>query len=211
MQLAMVAAHFTADQADALRRSMAAWSRKGGVHKFYDRMISGMVANGYTQEFAQGIFKQIEGFGEYGFPESHAASFALLVYVSCWLKHHEPACFLAAMLNSQPLGFYSPSQLVQDAQRHGVAVRAVDVMHSDWDCTMEEPGALGQPAVRLGLRMVAGLAQAAAQRIVQARAEALFSSTEDLALRAALDAGDLKALAIADALISLSGHRRQQV
>ncbi|MCB2043246.1 MAG: hypothetical protein KDH48_22020, partial [Rhodoferax sp.] len=98
------------------------------VHKFYDRMVQGMVANGYTEAFAQNIFKQIEGFGEYGFPESHAASFALLVYVSCWLKHHEPACFLAAMLNSQPLGFYGPSQLVQDAQRHGVEVRAIDVM-----------------------------------------------------------------------------------
>ena len=205
MQIAMLAAGFSAGESDSLRRSMAAWKRKGGVHKFHDRMVSGMVANGYTEEFAQGIFKQIEGFGEYGFPESHAASFALLVYVSCWLKHHEPACFLAAMLNSQPLGFYSPSQLVQDAQRHGVPVRAVDVMCSDWDCTMEAP------AVRLGLCMVAGLATAAAQRIVEARTEAPFTSTEDLALRAELDAGDLKALASADALISLSGHRRQQV
>ena len=205
MQIAMLAAGFSAGESDSLRRSMAAWKRKGGVHKFHDRMISGMVANGYTEEFAEGIFKQMEGFGEYGFPESHAASFALLVYVSCWLKHHEPACFLAAMLNSQPLGFYSPSQLVQDAQRHGVPVRAVDVMCSDWDCTME--GA----AVRLGLRMVAGLATAAAQRIALARAEAPFTSTEDLALRAGLDQSDLKALASADALISLSGHRRQQV
>jgi error-prone DNA polymerase len=185
---------------------MAAWKRKGGVHKFHDRMISGMRANGYTEEFAEGIFRQIEGFGEYGFPESHAASFALLVYVSCWLKHHEPACFLAAMLNSQPLGFYSPSQLVQDAQRHGVQVQPVDVLHSDWDCTMEGPA-----TVRLGLRMVAGLATAAALRIVLARAEAPFTHTEDLALRAALDQGDLKALAGADALRSLSGHRRQQV
>ena len=232
MQIAMLAAGFSAGESDSLRRSMAAWKRKGGVHKFHDRMVSGMVANGYTEEFAEGIFKQIEGFGEYGFPESHAASFALLVYVSCWLKHHEPACFLAAMLNSQPLGFYSPSQLVQDAQRHGVPVRAVDVMCSDWDCTMEEPDAPTVPAhadtrqahrgrapagaaplraVRLGLRLVSGLATAAALRIVASRAESPFSSTEDLALRAALDAGDLKALASADALISLSGHRRQQV
>ena len=232
MQIAMLAAGFSAGESDSLRRSMAAWKRKGGVHKFHDRMVSGMVANGYTEEFAEGIFKQIEGFGEYGFPESHAASFALLVYVSCWLKHHEPACFLAAMLNSQPLGFYSPSQLVQDAQRHGVPVRAVDVMCSDWDCTMEEPDAPTMPAhadtrqahrghapvggaplraVRLGLRMVAGLATAAAQRIVETRAESPFTSTEDLALRAGLDQGDLKALASADALISLSGHRRQQV
>ena len=213
MQIAMLAAGFSAGESDNLRRSMAAWKRKGGVHKFHDRMVSGMVANGYTEEFAQGIFKQIEGFGEYGFPESHAASFALLVYVSCWLKHHEPACFLAAMLNAQPLGFYSPSQLVQDAQRHGVPVRAVDVMHSDWDCTLEPAGGVASAAcpVRLGLRMVAGLAVAAALRIVQARAEAPFTSTEDLALRAGLNQGDLKALASGDALISLSGHRRQQV
>ena len=213
MQIAMLAAGFSAGEADSLRRSMAAWKRKGGVHKFYERMVSGMLARGYTQEFADGIFKQIEGFGEYGFPESHAASFALLVYVSCWLKQHEPACFLAAMLNSQPLGFYSASQLVQDAQRHGVRVRAVDVSQSDWDCTLEdvEPGTDGQPAVRLGLRMVSGLAQAAAQRIVAARLQCQFSSTEDLALRAELEQGDLKALASADALLSLSGHRRQQV
>ncbi len=137
MQIAMLAAGFSAGESDSLRRSMAAWKRKGGVHKFYDRIVNGMVERGYTAEFAQGIFKQIEGFGEYGFPESHAASFALITYVSCWLKHHEPACFLTAMLNSQPLGFYQPSQLVQDAQRHGVEVCPVDVMHSDWDCTME--------------------------------------------------------------------------
>ncbi len=242
MQVAMLAAGFSAGESDDLRRSMAAWKRKGGVHKFYDRMVNGMVANGYTEEFAQGIFKQIEGFGEYGFPESHAASFALLVYVSCWLKHHEPACFLAAMLNSQPLGFYGPSQLVQDARRHGVEVRAVDVMCSDWDCTLEDVGTSGEegvhepvrlekvaqeaaaqqerksesdpdlnPAVRLGLRMVAGLSSAAAERIVAARFDAPFTSTEDLALRTELDQGDLKALASADALHALSGHRRQQV
>ena len=213
MQIAMLAAGFSAGEADSLRRSMAAWKRKGGVHKFYDRMVSGMTERGYTLEFAQGIFKQIEGFGEYGFPESHAASFALLVYVSCWLKQHEPACFLAAMLNSQPLGFYSASQLVQDAQRHGVPVRAVDVAHSDWDCTLEysEADSKGQAAVRLGLRMVSSLAQTAAQRIVAARLQCPFVSTEDLALRCELDQGDLKALASADALLSLSGHRRQQV
>jgi len=214
MQIAMLAAGFSAGESDSLRRSMAAWKRKGGVHQFYDRMVGGMMANGYTEEFAQGIFKQIEGFGEYGFPESHAASFALLVYVSCWLKRHEPACFLAAMLNSQPLGFYSPSQLVQDAQRHGVEVRPVDVMHSDWDCTLEAGQAAcaqAQAPVRLGLRMVGGLSGGAAQRIAAARVDSPFTSTEDLALRAELDAGELKALAGADALISLSGHRRQQV
>ena len=262
MQIAMAAADFSAGEADSLRRSMAAWKRQGGVHKFYDRLVGGMLKNGYTSAFAEQIFSQIEGFGEYGFPESHAASFALLVYVSSWLKQHEPACFLAAMLNSQPLGFYAPSQLVQDAQRHGVEVRVVDVSHSDWDCTLEpafmpvlsamttklvgsdpnsgqkspqntrpstdlgsdpNSGATQTPcsdaaqlpaaesAVRLGLRQVNGLSETAAQRIVTARLESPFTSTEDLSLRCALDAGDLKALASADALKSLSGHRRQQV
>ncbi|MFZ3221261.1 MAG: error-prone DNA polymerase [Rhodoferax sp.] len=210
MQIAMLAADFTADEADALRRSMAAWKRKGGVHKFYDRMVGGMLKNGYTQEFADAIFKQMEGFGEYGFPESHAASFALLVYVSSWLKWHEPACFLAALLNSQPLGFYGPAQLVQDAQRHGVAVRAADVAHSVWDCTLE-PAETAQPAVRLGLRLVSGLRQEVAERIGAERAQAPFASTQDLALRCRLHEGDLRALASADALQSLSGHRRQQV
>jgi error-prone DNA polymerase len=221
MQIAMAAADFTAGEADQLRRSMAAWKRKGGVGKFYERLVGGMLKNGYTQEFADTLFKQIEGFGEYGFPESHAASFALLVYVSCWLKRHEPACFLAAMLNSQPLGFYGPAQLVQDARRHGVEVRAVDVLQSAWDCSLEQsqeqhPAANGwalqtQPAIRLGLRMVSGLQQAVAERICAAREKGSFTSTQDLALRCALDASDLKALASADALISLSGHRRQQV
>jgi error-prone DNA polymerase len=224
MQLAMVAAKFSADQADALRRSMAAWSRKGGVHKFRQPLVEGMVRRGYPPDFAEGIFRQIEGFGEYGFPESHAASFALLVYFSSWFKCHEPACFLAALLNSQPLGFYTPSQLVQDAQRHGVQVRPVDVTASDWDCTLEAPGAAReahepatgegntlQPAVRLGLRLVAGLGEATARRIVAARRDAVWGSVEDLALRAVLDRGDLAALAAADALSCLAGHRRQQV
>ena len=214
MQVAMAAADFTPGEADQLRRSMAAWKRKGGVHRFYDRLVGGMLKNGYTAEFAEQLFKQIEGFGEYGFPESHAASFALLVWASCWLKHHEPACFLAALLNSQPMGFYAPSQLVQDAQRHGVSVLPVDVLHSAWDCTLEGGATKNQeryPAVRLGLRMVSGLVESAAQRIVAARVQKRFTCTEDLALRAGLDAGDLKALASADALISLSGHRRQQV
>ena len=207
MQIAMIAANFTAGEADDLRRSMAAWKRKGGVHKFHDRLVGQMVRNGYDAAFAESIFRQIEGFGEYGFPESHAASFALITYVSCWLKWHEPACYLAAMLNSQPMGFYGPAQLVQDAQRHGVVVRSVDVLHSDWDCTLE--GA--PPAVRLGLRLVSGLSELTASRITAARQKKPFTSTEDLALRAKLDAGDLTALASADALQSLSGHRRQQV
>ncbi|QDL55847.1 error-prone DNA polymerase [Rhodoferax aquaticus] len=222
MQIAMAAANFSAGEADQLRRSMAAWKRKGGVSKFYDRLVGGMLKNGYTQAFADTLFQQIEGFGEYGFPESHAASFALLVYISCWLKWHEPACFLAAMLNSQPLGFYGPSQLVQDAQRHGVEVRAVAVAHSDWDCTLEpaapsaahggaDAAQTHQAAVRLGLRLVGGLSQEVGLRISAQRALAPFTSTQDLALRCQLDAGDLKALASADALQSLSGHRRQQV
>lgn len=226
MQIAMIAAKFTPDEADRLRRSMAAWKRKGGVEKFYERLVGGMVKYGYDREFAEAIFKQVQGFGEYGFPESHAASFALLVIVSSWLKLHEPACFLAAMLDSQPMGFYSPSQLVQDARRHGVEVRPVDVTASELDCTLEKAAALpselsprfaarlgqpGQPAVRLGLRRVMSLSEAGAQRIVEARAQAAFASTEDLALRAELDAKDMAALAAADALITLSGHRRQQV
>jgi error-prone DNA polymerase len=210
MQIAMSAANFSAGEADQLRRSMAAWKRKGGVGKFHDRLIGGMLDNGYTQEYADQIFKQIEGFGEYGFPESHAASFALLVYVSCWLKHHEPACFLAAMLNSQPLGFYGPAQLVQDARRHGVTVLPADVSHSDWDCTLE-PIPSRHPTIRLGLRLVSGLRQEVANRIATERRGPPFITTQDLALRCNLDVGDLKALASADALLSLSGHRRQQV
>jgi error-prone DNA polymerase len=167
-----------------------------------------MVERGYPLDFSEAIFKQMEGFGEYGFPESHAASFALLVYISSYLKCHEPACFLAALLNSQPLGFYGPAQLVQDAQRHGVTVLAVDVMYSDWDCTLDPSGS---NTVRLGLRLVAQLSRAVAERVTTQRQHAPFTSTQDLALRCQLDAGDLKALASADALQSLSGHRRQQV
>ncbi len=222
MQIAMIAAEFSADEADKLRRSMAAWKRKGGVKHFHDRLVNAMIARGYDADFSERIFSQIEGFGEYGFPESHAASFAKLVYVSCWLKCHEPACFLAAMVNSQPMGFYSASQLVQDARRHGIEVRAVDVMHSHWDCTLEKAGdavALtpypaihaDQPAVRLGLRLVAGLQKAAAERIVHARDQAPFLSTEDLVSRAQLGTLEINALAAADALLALAGHRRQQV
>ena len=214
MQIAVLAAGFTPGEADRLRRSMAAWKRHGNVSQYHDRLVDGMVERGYPLDFAEAIFKQMEGFGEYGFPESHAASFALLVYISCYLKQHEPACFLAALLNSQPLGFYGPAQLVQDAQRHGVQVRAVDVVHSDWDCTLEAPSASvsnTQPAIRLGLRLVSSLPREVGERIAQERLRAPFTSTQDLALRCQLDSGDLKALASADALQSLSGHRRQQV
>ena len=209
MQIAMIAAGFTAGEADGLRRAMAAWKRKGGLDKYYDKIVNGMTARGYEKDFAEAIFKQIHGFSEYGFPESHAASFALLVYASCWIKCHHPAEFLAAMLNSQPLGFYSPSQLVQDAKRHGVAVRPADVMYSDVDCTLEDIG--HKPAVRLGLRMLGKLKAESADRIVAARAAGAFDSTEDLARRVRLEQHEMTLLAGADALISLSGHRRQQV
>jgi error-prone DNA polymerase len=208
MSLAVVAAGFTPGEADRLRRAMAAWRRKGGLEPFERRLKDGMRAQGYTEGFADQIYRQILGFGEYGFPESHSASFALLVYVSAWLKRYEPAAFCAALLNSQPMGFYAPAQLVQDARRHGVAVRPVDVTASDWECTLESPGSRESPAVRLGLLMVKGLPQASAERIVRARAERAFDSVADLARRAGLDRRDLRGLAAADALAALSGHRR---
>ncbi|MBP8101307.1 MAG: error-prone DNA polymerase [Burkholderiaceae bacterium] len=209
MQISMLAAGFTPGEADGLRRAMAAWKRKGGLEQYYDRIVNGMTQRGYELSFAQAIFEQIKGFSEYGFPESHAASFALLVYASCWIKHHHPAEFLAAMLNSQPLGFYNASQLVQDAQRHGVEVRRADVMHSELDCTLE--GLPHPPAVRLGLRMINKLKAESAERIVQARREAPLESAEDLARRAGLEQHEMTLLAGADALMSLAGHRRQQV
>ena len=209
MQIAIIAAGFSPGEADALRRSMAAWRRKGGIDAFHDRLVQGMLARGYDPEFAEAIFRQIEGFGEYGFPESHAASFALLVYASAWLKRHEPACFLVALLNAQPMGFYGPAQLVQDARRHGVTVHPVDVLHSHWDCQLE--GA----AVRLGLRLVAGLSRTGAERWLEARSRTPVPpsgwTVPLLAQAARLGRGDLHALAAADALRSLSGHRRQQL
>ncbi len=159
MEISMVAANFSVGEADQLRRAMAAWKRKGGLEPFRDRLINGMLKNGYDENFALQIFEQIKGFGEYGFPESHSASFALLVYVSAWLKCYEPAAFTCALLNSQPMGFYSPAQLVQDAQRHGVEVGPVDVLVSSWDCTLEERAPLcgipvqkGTPELRTGTR-----------------------------------------------------------
>ncbi len=208
MQLAVVAAGFTPGEADRLRRAMASWKRRGGIEPFRDKLIGGMLQRGYTREFAEQIYQQIQGFGEYGFPESHAASFALLVYVSSWIKRHEPAAFACALLNSQPLGFYSTSSIVQDARRHGVELRPADVMVSDVDSMLETSGT-GQPAVRLGLGLVKGLKLDAAKRLVEARAQGHFASTEDLARRAGLDRGDLSALAAADALASLAGHRRE--
>jgi error-prone DNA polymerase len=206
MALAMVAAGFTAGEADRLRRAMAAWRRKGGLEPFEQRLKEGMRERGYADEFADALFRQILGFGEYGFPESHSASFALLVYVSSWLKHHEPAAFCAALLNSQPMGFYAPSQLVQDARRHEVEVRPADVCASGHECSLEADA--GAPALRLGLLMIKGLSEGGAHRIVAARARGELKSVQDLARHAKLDARDLKALAAAGALRSLADHRR---
>lgn len=224
MQIAVVAAGFSPGDADQLRRSMAAWRRKGGVDKYRVKLVGGLLAHGYTLEFAEALFRQVEGFGEYGFPESHAASFALLAYASSWLKRHEPEAFLAALLNSQPMGFYAPAQLVQDARRHGVRVLPVDVTVSGWDAALEPAPADAaprrphphapspdeiRPAVRLGLSLIQGLHDDSARRIEAARAEAPFTSTGDLARRAALTRHDLNALAVGDALRTLAGHRRQ--
>jgi error-prone DNA polymerase len=212
MQICSIAAGFTPGEADQLRRAMAAWRRDGHVDQFEQRIKHGMAARGYDAEFADSIFKQICGFGEYGFPESHAYSFALLAYVSAWLKCHEPAIFVAALLNSQPMGFYAPSQLVQDARRHGVEVRPVDVSASEWDCTLERRSDGGaQPAIRLGLRLVSGLSQGSALRLMAARRLRAFAGVDDLARRAQLEARDLQCLAHADALQSLAGHRRRQL
>ena len=205
MQLAVVAANFTPGEADQLRRAMAAWKRKGGLEPFEQKLLAGMAANGLPESFARRIIAQIQGFGEYGFPESHAASFALLVYASAWLKRHHPAAFLCALLNSQPMGFYSPSMLVQDARRHGVGVLPPDVTTSDWDCRLEPTG-----AVRLGLREISGFAKAAADRIVAVdRKNRPFFDVADLSARARLQRRDLDLLAAADALLNLAGHRRQ--
>ena len=252
IKLAMVAAGFSGGEADGLRRAMAAWKRKGGLEPYERRLTDGMCKNGYSEQFARQIFEQIKGFGEYGFPESHSASFALLAYASAWLKYHEPAIFLAALLNSQPMGFYAPAQLIQDARRHKVEVRPVDVRWSRWDCTLESAAGVGEstarrdpslfrdsaslhpgyiksslarreggqcrpktadsyykesPAVRLGLRHVKGLSQAAAERLVSARQQQPFESVADMVHRAALNRRDRDALAASGALKGLAGHR----
>ncbi|HTR07888.1 MAG TPA: error-prone DNA polymerase [Paraburkholderia sp.] len=275
MHLAMVAADYTGEEADKLRRAMAAWRRDGDLRPYQADLTRRMLEKGYTQAFADRICKQIEGFGDYGFPESHAASFALLVYTSSWLKRYEPAAFLAGLLNSQPLGFYSPSQLVQDAKRHGVQVRAPDIALSDWESVLEARRAPGQrfdadaararradaaryrallsaavliltqrgkrqrggrrrgfmqglrcvvrsrialaprrygrggPAVRLGFSLIKGFSEDAARRVMEARARAPFSDVDDLARRAALTRRELEALAAANALVSIAGHRRE--
>jgi error-prone DNA polymerase len=208
MQLAVVAAGFTPGEADRLRRAMAAWKRRGGLGTFEEKLIHGMRERGYSEEFARQIFRQIEGFGEYGFPESHSASFALLVYVSSWLKCHEPAAFTAALLNSQPMGFYSASQLTQDARRHGVEIRPVDINRSDWDCTLET-GSDGAAVLRLGLRMAKGLSEESGQSIVTHRCPDGYKSIQQLVEEVGLDRRELGVLASSGALEVLQGHRHR--
>jgi len=208
MQLAVVAAGFTPGEADQLRRAMAAWRRRGGLEVFERRLTEGMAERGYPEEFAERIFNQIKGFGEYGFPESHAASFALLVYVSAWLKHHEPAVFFCALLNSQPMGFYAPAQLVRCAREHDVEVRPVDVKHSEWESTLERD-AEGRPVLRMGFRLVKGLSKDAARRVIDARRRRHFVSIRHLAERTKLNKKDLDALAGSGALSSLAKNRHR--
>lgn len=208
MQLAIVAAGFTPGEADGLRRAMAAWGRRGDLELYRERLISGMLQRGYSEKFADQIFNQIKGFGEYGFPESHSASFALLAYASAWLKCHEPAAFFCALLNSQPMGFYAPAQLVRAARSQNVEVRPVDINHSDRDCSLER-GAIGAPCMRLGLRMVKGLSAEGAERLVEERKVRAFSSISDLARRTGLDAKDLGCLASAGAFKTFAKNRYQ--
>ncbi|MET0280116.1 MAG: error-prone DNA polymerase [Steroidobacteraceae bacterium] len=206
MRLAEVAAGFTPGEADQLRRAMAAWKRRGGMERFEQKLLDGMRERGYTEQFARSIMAQIRGFSDYGFPEAHAASFALLAWVSSWLKFHHQAAFTAALLNSQPMGFYGPGQLLRDARDHGVELRPIDAGASDVDCTLE-PGADGQPALRLGLRCVHSLSAAASERIVAARRVAPFDSLRDLGDRAQLARHDMEALAAAGALAGFDDHR----
>lgn len=206
MELAIVAAGYSPGEADQLRRSMAAWKRTGGLEPHRQRLAEGMLERGYSAEFAARIFEQIKGFGSYGFPESHAASFALLTYASCWLKCHEPAAFTCALVNSWPMGFYSPDQLLQDARRHNIETRPVDVQHSDWDCTLE-PAQTEQPAIRLGLRQIKGFCEEDALRLVAARKQQAFLDVADLVQRAALGNRARAQLADSGALRGLAGGR----
>jgi error-prone DNA polymerase len=219
MRLAVIAGGFTPGEADQLRRAMGAWRKRGVMEQFRQKLVSGMLANGYTADFADRVFHQIQGFGEYGFPESHAASFALLVYVSAWLKCYYPAAFAAALINSQPMGFYAPAQLIADAKKHGVHVLPIDVNYSNWDCTLEDGGLAGRECerpedmdaprpspLRLGLRLVRGLSVRDARRIEAARRP--FASFDDFVQQTGLGSGPLKRLAAADALQSLKLDRR---
>ncbi len=206
MKLAVVAAGFTPGEADQLRRAMGAWRRNGHMEAFRQKLLDGMRERGLSEEFAERVFQQIRGFGEYGFPESHAASFALLVYVSAYLKHYYPAAFVAALMNSQPMGFYAPAQLIRDARQHGVEVRPVDVNCSQWDCTLE-----GERILRLGFRLIRGLAEKDAAAIVQARAAGPFETIDEFTRRTDLLQGAVSRLAEADAFGSLGRDRRRSL
>jgi error-prone DNA polymerase len=223
MRIAIVAAGFTPTEADQLRRAMATFRRAGLIGGFRDKMIEGMARKGYAREFAERCFSQIEGFGTYGFPESHAASFALLVYASAWLKCRYPDVFACALLNAQPMGFYAPAQILRDAREHGVDVREIDVNASDWDCALEAPAAhrpalhprhaemagdiLGDRAIRLGFRQIKGVSEAEMRRLVERRG-AGYDSVRDVWLRAELPPATLTRLAEADAFSSLGLTRR---
>ncbi len=209
MKVSMVCAGFTASEADQLRRSMATFKQTGGISVFRDKLINGMVANGYARDFSERVFAQLEGFGSYGFPESHAASFALIAYASSWLKCRHPDVFCCALLNAQPMGFYAPAQIVRDARDHGVEVRPVCMNTSRWDCTLEEVEGNDRLAVRLGLRMVGGLNNADAAQIIATRADRPFTSVDDLWRRASVSSSSLVTLAQADAFASLGLARRE--
>jgi error-prone DNA polymerase len=209
MRLAMVVADYTPGEADQLRRDMAAWHRTGRMERHRERLITRMQAKGIAVEFAERVFEQIRGFGEYGFPESHAASFALIAYATAWLKCHYPAEFACSLLNAQPMGFYMPATIVEDAKRHHVVMRSLDVQVSDWDCTLEACAeSAGGFAVQMGLRYVKGLGEVDSDRIVRERRMRRFTSLEDFARRANLDEGSLSALAEAGAFDSFQLDRR---
>lgn len=207
MELAVVAAGFTLGEADALRRAMAAWRRHGNLEAFHEKLLQGLRERGYSEAFSDQLWRQLQGFSAYGFPESHAASFAAIAYASGWLKCHSPAAFAAGLINSQPMGFYTPQQIIRDAREHGVDVRAIDVTRSDWDCTLEVDDSDRAPALRLGLRLVKGLGEGAAARLVGARSISAFESTADLVQKTKLTRRELELLAGANTLSTLAGNR----
>ncbi|MCG8414155.1 MAG: OB-fold nucleic acid binding domain-containing protein, partial [Pseudomonadales bacterium] len=214
--IAIVGADFTPGEADQLRRAMAAWKKKGGLEPFKEKLINGLLRNGYSADFAQRIYSQVKGFGEYGFPESHSASFAHIAYVSSWFKYHHPAAFCCALLNSQPMGFYPPAQLIQDARRHGVEVLPVDVNKSDHECTLEhvteskwKPVKPPAPKLRIGFNQLKDLSDTGAEAIEESRRAGLFSTVQELVYRSGINKRDLEALAAADALRGLSGDRHR--
>jgi error-prone DNA polymerase len=209
MSLAMVAAGYTAGEADQLRRDMAAWRRDGKLDQHRERLISGMRQKGIEEEFAERVFQQIRGFGDYGFPESHAASFAVIAYATSYLRKHYPAAFNCSLLNAQPMGFYSAATIIDDAKRHGVVFHPLDVTQSEWHCTMEPLPGKPDFAVRMGMRYLDGMREELAEKIVAARAERAFESLDDFTRRVPLEAKYLSALAESGALARLNGSRRQ--